>query len=229
MNKIPKSTIFSSVLLIFITAGCTLPQMQPTVLPTAVPSATQAATPLPTATLTEVVIAASPTSEFAPLCDANSASAAELPQCQFPIVEESSTFCSKKNPYNLILVSEGMTYEVLTENFNCTDSGKKDGRQLLTCTGPMASKFEVNVCDPTCVVPTVQVENKKCPQDYNYNTFQGCCTKEVQMLNRNCMVYEFKTTSCLVDCRAYTTEATCGKNYYACLWDVQNEFCYARK
>jgi hypothetical protein len=229
MKKILKLTIFTG-LLVLMTSACNLSKSPPTVVPPSPPAiATQTPMPLPTATSTEIVIVASPTSEFAPFCQSDSSSASALPQCQFPTANESSTFCSKKNPYNLILINDGMTYEVLTENFRCSDSGKKDGQQLLTCTGPMASTFEINVCDPACVVPTVQAENTKCPQDYNYNSFQGCCTKEIQMLNRNCMVYEFKTTTCLVDCSAYTTEALCGKNSYACLWYVKDDFCYARQ
>jgi hypothetical protein len=230
MNKILKSMIFTGWLLILVTTACNLSASKPTVVvPSPTESATQTAAPLPTAVPTEIVIVATPTSEFAPFCEADSTTTSLLPQCQFPVAEESTTFCTKKDPYNLIFINEGMTYEVIDEGFWCSDAGKKDGRQMVTCTGPMASNFQLNVCDPACVVPTVQAENTKCPQSYNYNSFQGCCSQEIQMLNRNCMVYEFRTTTCQIDCTVYTTETACGKNSYACQWNVQKKFCYARK
>jgi hypothetical protein len=227
MNISFKSFVFTA-LLSMVVAGCGLPASQPTTapaLPTASPERT--VTPQPVATFTETVPLPSPTSEFAPFCEADAF--ASLPQCRFPSMQESSTFCSKKNPYTIILMTEGMEYEVLTEDFRCTDSGTKDGMQILTCTGPMASSFEIEACDPSCVVPTVQAPTEKCPQDYRFNGLLGCCTQEIQMLNRNCMTFEFETTSCLVDCSIYTTETLCGENSFACLWDVQNKFCYARK
>jgi hypothetical protein len=229
MNRSLKSVVFAGLSLLLFTTACNLSNSQPaTMPPSPTVSATQTTAPLPNATSTEFVPPVSPTSEFAPFCE-EIVAGDTLPQCQFPVVRESSAFCSQKNPYTLILINEGMTYEVLDNDFRCTDAGKKDGLQMLTCTGPMASNFELNVCDPACVVPTVQAENKKCPADYNYNSLQGCCTQEVQVLNRNCVAFEFKTTSCLVDCSVYTTETVCGKNSYACLWDVENKFCYARK
>jgi len=228
MRKILKFAVFAILLLAGFVTACNLSAAQPTVVPPEpTASATQTAMPLPTAVPTELLPLATPTSEFAPLCDAASASA--LPQCQFPIVDESSTFCSNKNPYNLILINKGMTYEVLTEGFRCADAGIKDDRQMLTCTGNMASYFEINVCDPACVVPTAQAEITKCPQGYNYNNLQGCCTNEIQLINRNCMVFKFKTTTCVVNCGEYNTQSTCNKNSYACLWDTQNSLCYARQ
>ncbi len=228
MKKILKSIIFTGLALAVFTAACSLPSAQPpTKTPAPVASLTPTETPAPIASPTETVPIASPTSEFAPFCNADSASA--LPQCRYPVVEESSVFCTDKNPYNLILISEGMTYEVLTEGVRCTDAGKKDEMQMLTCTGKMASHFEINVCDPACVVPTVQAVNTKCPQDYNYNSLQGCCTQETQLLNRNCMTFEFKTTTCVVTCKYYTTKTSCNKHSIACLWDSEESVCYNRE
>ena len=73
---------------------------------------------------------ASPTPEFAPFCETGAQTASPLSQCQVPIVEESSTFCSDKAPYNLILMDEGLTYEVLTEGFVCSDAGMKNDKQI---------------------------------------------------------------------------------------------------
>jgi len=228
MNRVSKLVLVPTLWLILVFAGCGFPAPQPTTeasSPIAV--ITQTTTFLPLDTSTEAVPFPSPTSEFAPLCEADAF--ASLPECRFPSVNETNTFCAKKNPYTVISITEGMEYEVLNEGFVCSDAGRKDGLQLLACTGPMASRFKIEVCDPACVIPTVQASTEKCPQGYNFNGLLGCCTQEIQMLNRNCMTYEFETTSCLVDCSVYDTETLCGKNSYACLWDVQNEICYARK
>ena len=231
MNKILKSVIFTGLLLTGFTVACSLSSSQtPAVTSVSTASITPSMVLLPTATSTdEPVLIPSPTSEFAPFCEADSSAVSSLPQCRFPVVVESSTFCTSKNPYNLILITEGMTYEVLTEGFDCIDAGMKDDKQMVTCTGKMASDFEINVCDPSCIIPTVQAMNTKCPQDYTYNDLLGCCTQEMQVLNRNCVSFKFKTTTCVVDCSVYTTKATCDKNSAACFWDDREITCSPRK
>jgi hypothetical protein len=229
MKNILKNILFTGLLLAGFTAACSPSTAQPpTETPAPTASVVSTATPFPASASTETAPLASPTSEFAPFCG-DTSTAAPLPQCRFPIVEESSTFCTSKNPYNLILMTDGMTYEVLTDGFRCTDAGIKDDKQMLTCTGQMASEFELKVCDPACVVPTVQAENTKCPTDYNYNAFQGCCTQEIQLLNRNCMTFKFKTTTCVIDCSVYTSKAGCNANSSACYWDDRGDSCHARK
>ena len=230
MNKILRTIIFSGLLLVFVTTACNLSVSQPTIvppLPTA--GATQTTAPLPTATSTEVLPMASPTPEFAPFCEAESPTASPLSQCQVPVVEESSTFCTDKAPYNLILMDKGLTYEVLTEGFVCSDAGMKNDKQMITCTGQMAADFAINVCNPACVVPTVQATITQCPQGYNYNDLQGCCTQEPKQLTPNCTAFTFKTTTCIVDCSQYTKESKCKKNSYACQWNTQDEICELRR
>jgi hypothetical protein len=230
MNKILKSIVFTGLLLAGFTSACNLSASQTaTATPAPTASVTPTATPFPTATSTEAVPIVSPTSEFAPFCESDSSAASSLPQCRFPNVVESSTFCTSKSPYNLILIDQGMTYEVQTEGFKCIDAGKKDDKQMVTCTGNMASEFEIKVCDPACVVPTAQATNTKCPQDYNYNNLLGCCTNQIQVLNRNCVSFKFKTTTCVVDCSVYTTKSTCNKNSVACFWDDREDVCSARR
>jgi hypothetical protein len=230
MKKVLRRMIFSGLLLIFATTGCNLSVSQPTTmppLPTA--SATQMTASLPTATSTETLPVASPTSEFAPFCESISATASPLSQCQVPYVEESSTFCSDKAPYNLILMDKGLTYEVLTDGFTCSGAGVKNDKQMITCTGQMAANFAINVCSPSCVIPTVQATITQCPQGYNYNDLQGCCTQEPKQLNPNCTAFKFKTTTCVVDCFQFKKEAKCKSNSYACQWNVEDEVCELRK
>jgi hypothetical protein len=226
MKKFPKSIIFTGLLL----ASCNLVVVQPPTAASEVPAASATSSlPTPTATLTQAVPTASATPEFAPFCELNTTDGSSSPQCWLPLAEESSTFCSDKDPYNLILIDPGFTYEVLTEGFKCSDAGKKDEKQMVTCTGPLASEFVLSVCDPSCVVPTVQAEITKCPQDYNYDSAQGCCTQEIQVLDQNCQTFKFRTTSCVISCKQYRTEARCKKNSYACEWNDQDKACELRK
>jgi len=226
MNKILKSTIFTSLLLIGVTTACNLSVSQPEPTQTVNPTETAK----PTATFTPAVPPASPTPEFAPFCEAGSASVLPPSQCQVPVAEESSIFCKDKNPYNLILLDRGLTYEVLTKGFRCTDAGIKNDKQMIACTGQiMASTYEINVCDPACVVPTVQAAVTKCPQDYHYNDVQGCCTQEIQQASQNCAVQKFRTTVCVMNCSGIIRKSNCLKNSSACVWNDEQKVCELRK
>jgi len=196
---------------------------------TPVPAAspTEIATLVPSSTVFVAPVTATP--EFAPFCEPDAASNPTPSQCQLPIAEQSSVFCTNKKPYNLIIINEGATYEVLSESFECSEAGMKDDRQMITCTGPMASSFELRVCDPACAVPTLQAEITQCPQGYNYNNLQGCCTQEPQLIDQNCVLLRLETKSCVVDCGVYTKKSTCDNNSYACEWDDNNNVCQLRK
>jgi hypothetical protein len=227
MNKKLKTLIFASLIIM----ACNLQyasgsQSAPdTPFPTNKPSETA----VPEIAQTESVPLASATPEFAPICDPNAASATLLAQCQVPIAKDSSAFCTKKTPYNLIFANKGSTFESLTEGFKCSDAGVKDGKQMITCTGQMASKFEVKVCDPACAVSTVQAAITQCPKDYSFDGYQGCCTQELQPAPQNCMVLKLQTTSCVVNCGEFSTKTACTKNSNACRWDEQYSVCVSRK
>jgi hypothetical protein len=228
MNKIHKKAIFTGLLLIVVVSSCNLEfsQVGPETLTPPV-TATETETPAPTITAAP---SSSPTPEFAPFCQAaDAASISPVPQCQLPSATQSSTFCSEKRPYNLILIDAGSTYEVLTKGFRCSDAGKKGDKQMITCTGQLAADFVVNVCNPACVVPTVQAAITECPQGYNYNAFQGCCTQEIQQINQNCMGYSFKTTTCVIGCSEFKREAKCKRNSWACVWNDKEKVCEVRK
>ena len=196
-----------------------------TLVPTAYPSET--ATPVPA--LTEFFARATATPKFAPFCEPNPARVVTPTQCQIPIAEQSSVFCSSKVPYNLILINEGSTYETLNEDIKCSYAGRKDSKQMLTCTGPMALSFELKVCDPACAIPTFQAGITHCPQDYNYNDFLRCCELKPHPIDSNCVVLKLQTKSCVIDCSEFIEEATCNKNAYACVWDYENKVCLLRK
>ena len=228
MNKILKSIIFATLLLTGVTTSCNLPVSTPqqeTETPALIASPTGTATAINTPT--EIVSTATATPAYAPLCatDANSAPA----QCQIPSIEEGGAFCTNKKPFSLIFVNKGSTYEALTKGFRCLDNGIKDGRQTVACTGIMASQFEVSVCNPACVVPTVQAKITQCPPDYNYNSFQGCCMQGFIQLQQNCTTIKLKTISCVVDCSVYFKKSMCNKNSVACIWNDASKVCEERK
>jgi hypothetical protein len=229
MSRNPYLRIIIGLWLIGILAACnaqSTPVQQPDV-ETSTPMVNPTETPLPTAT----VLIASPTATpaYAPFCEPAAEGDLTLSQCQLPIAEQSSVFCTKKNPYNLILLNEGATYETLDTSFKCSDAGMKDGKQMVTCTGPMASNFELRVCDPACAIPTVQADITQCPPDYFFNNIQGCCTQDPQPIAQNCELLTFQTTSCIVDCSEFTKRAACDNNSYTCIWDPENKICQPRK
>ena len=226
MKKILKVIIFTSLII----SACNLqvvsntePQLN-TPAPTTGP--TETATPV---TPTESVPLASPTPEFAPICTFSSASVSPAAQCQLPSATESSSFCEKKDAYNLIFVSKGSTFQALTKGFTCRDAGVKNDKQLITCTGQMATNYQVEVCNPACVVPTVAAAITTCPKDYNYNVYQGCCTQELVAIPQSCIALELRSTSCVVNCKEYNKKKTCDKNSVACVWNDTARACVSRK
>jgi hypothetical protein len=230
MNKILYSVVLTGLLLIGSTTACnssfiptsqsgteTIPTIRPTETATLISTSTEVNTPVPA------------TPEFAPLCVPGATSVPTPAQCRFPIAEEGGVFCSNKDPYNLILINVGAKYEVLTNGLRCSDAGMKADRQMVVCTGPMASPFEVRVCDPACAVPTVQADVMQCPQGFNFDNLQGCCTKEPVQLQQNCVTLKLETISCVVDCGEFTKKSACKDHSYACVWDSKAEVCQLRK
>jgi hypothetical protein len=206
-----------------------VPTLNPTNTEVSIPTSSSTETAAPAPTEITPPVAGSP--KFAPFCEPSSASVfTPTPfQCQIPVAKQSSVFCSSKVPYNLILVNIGSTYEISNEEVTCSDGGVKDGRQILTCTGPMASYFELRVCDPACAIPTFQAETTHCPQDYHFDEVLQCCAQRPQPVDQNCVVLKLQTKSCVVDCGAFTDETTCGENANACQWDSENKVCKRRK
>jgi hypothetical protein len=239
MRKSLYPKILTGLLLIGFLLACGLPfnlipqpdteTPSPTETETSTPTASPSETPMPTATWFVLPVTEGP--KFAPFCEPSSANVfTPTPfQCQVPIAEQSSTFCSSKVPYNLILVNIGSTYEISNEEVTCSDGGIKDGRQILTCTGPMASYFELRVCDPACAIPTFRAETTHCPQDYHFDENLQCCAQRPQPVDQNCVVLKLQTKSCVVDCGAFTDETTCGENANACKWDQENQVCKRRR
>jgi len=233
--------ILAGLLLIGISMACRLLSFTPiplpeteTPVPTASPTETETATP--TASSTKIVTLAPASTafftaapKFAPFCQPSSASVATPRVCQDPIAEQSSSFCSSKTPYNLILVNEGSTYESLNEDVKCSDAGMKDGRQMLTCTGPMVTPFELKVCDPACVIEPFPAGTTHCPQDLNYNDLLRCCEREPIPIDQNCVVLKLQTKSCVIQCSEFTDQKTCDKNAYACDWNDEFKECSLRK
>lgn len=243
MRKPVYLSLLTGLLVIGLVIACNLPSSLVAKPETETPAQTRlptrTATSIPTVEPTNTEIPASTvdfpratsTPKFAPFCEPSSANVlTPTPsQCQMPIAEQSSLFCTNKVPYNLILINEGATYESLNEDIACSDAGRKDGKQMLTCTGPMGFPFELRVCDPACGIQPFQAGTTHCPQDYNYNDFLRCCEQTPHPSDANCVVLSLETKRCVTDCSAFTSRATCEKNFYACTWDVENKVCLVRK
>jgi hypothetical protein len=231
MSKIPYLRILTGLLLVGISVACNMlftqaPQPETeTPVPTASPTETATLIPAPT----EFVAPVTPTPELAPFCDPGFVANPTPSQCQLPIAEQSSVFCTNKIPYNLIFINAGSTYQVLSEGFQCSDAGMQDGRQMVTCTGPMASSFDLRVCDPGCAIPTAQAEITQCPQAYIYDNLRGCCTQELQSIDQSCVMLSLGTKSCVVNCGEFTNKTACENNSYACQWDDTNKVCQLRR
>ena len=83
--------------------------------------------------------------------------------------------------------------------------------------------------NPACAVPTVQAEITQCPQGFNYDSLQGCCSQEPIQLQQNCVTLKLETTSCVVNCGEFTKKGSCNENSYACEWDGETNLCELRK
>ena len=206
-----------------------IPTVSPTEIKTATPTTGPSETITPVSSATVHVAPVTSTPKFAPFCEPSSASVATPIVCQVPIAEQSSSFCSRKTPYNLILINEGSTYETLSEDVTCSDAGMKNGKQMLTCTGPMVTPFELKVCDPSCSLPKFQTGITHCPQNYTYNDFFGCCEQKPHPADANCVVLNLQTRSCVIECNEFINQKTCDQNAYACVWDRENNVCLLKK
>lgn len=214
-------------------------------IPSATASATETSTPVPTETSTATpvpptstvfatatgIVALAPvnaTPTYAPFCESDAVAPS---QCQYPIAEQSSSFCEYKSPYNLIALNDGATYELLHEHVQCSEAGVIDGQRMVICTGPLTYYFELRVCDTACTALTVEADLSRCPFGYNYNNLQGCCTKETQEIDQGCAVLKLDTRSCVFDCGQFTSSSSCSKYGYYCRWDISgtNGVCQLKK
>jgi hypothetical protein len=251
MIKILHPSILTGLLLVVGLAACSVPSIQnqqaetetplstssltKTKAPVSISASTEVEASVPTASLmktatliptaTQVLLLATSTPKFAPFCELPVTGTPTPSACQLPIAEQTSLYCSKKNPYNIILINQGSSYEMLSGNVNCSEAGLNDGKRILVCTGPMATSFELKVCDPACALPSFQTTITTCPQDYKFDSLRGCCTQKPLQVDQNCVVLELQTKRCVIDCSAYTDQTTCDKNAEACEWDGEHDVC----
>ena len=248
MKKILYSIIPGSLFLVAVIVACNLPTITvqwpttgtPTPSSTTIPSETF--TPIPTFTSTitpvpgtetplptptrRVTLTASVTPQPAPFCNEDAASQS---QCRYPITGQSSAFCADKSPYNLIFLNDGATFQLLHEHVRCSEAGIINGQRMITCTGPMAYYFELQVCDSACSALRLETDDPRCPRGYRYNSLQGCCTNETQEVDGGCTVLKLRTNSCVINCGELTTKTTCGDYGYACRWNDTSNLCQLRK
>ena len=193
---------------------------------TPTPTEINTATPFPTATGISVLVPIRATPTFAPLCDPETVNQS---QCQYPIAKQRSAFCEYKSPYNLIILNDRATYELLHKHVQCSEAGVINGQRMITCTGPMAYYYELRVCDLACSGLRIETNSLRCSPGYSYNNLQNCCTKETQEVEQGCVVLKLDTKSCAVDCGQFTNRSTCANNGYSCRWDNTQGICQLKK
>jgi hypothetical protein len=173
-----------------------------------------------------VTLTASATPQPAPFCGEDTE---RQSQCHYPVAGQSSAFCADKSPYNLIFLNDGGTYQLLHEHVQCSEAGIIDGQRMITCTGPMAYYFELQVCDSACSALRLETDDPRCPRGYRYNSLQGCCTNETQEVDGGCVVLKLRTRSCAIDCGQFTSPISCTDYGYACRWNDVDSSCQLRK
>lgn len=231
MRKSPYLIVLASILFAGILAACGAPATEAplpateTALPTALPTETATLAPPPTETVPPVT----PTPEFAPICEPGAAALPTPSGCQIPIAQQVSTFCTNKVPYNLLHINESASYEVLDVGVTCFEEGIRDGKKLVTCTGPIAYPFELNVCDPACAPPTVQAETTQCPQDFTFDSQRGCCSQGALPVSQGCVQLNLQIRTCVINCVEIGKKSECEKNSYACFWDESADECQLRQ
>ncbi len=156
----------------------------------------------------------------APFCLAGRTPTTGPAGCALPTGNQLSQFCTNKNPYTLISVPQGATYDAVTAGFTCSDAGTKNGMQLISCTGSSASSFSVQVCTTACTAagPTpTPLPSDVCPQGYSYSGDQQCCQAN-QTSQNGCVTLSFNTIACgTVDCSRIKAMSMCSANH-ACRW-----------
>lgn len=132
------------LLMVLLVSACApgIPPAQPT-LPSAPTQEVQQPVAAPTEIPTQIPpTAVLPTDLPAPTLEPTVA----VPQ-QPLVVTENDRFCLKKVPYTLIGMPETATYRMLSDGFICSEGGIQNGQHLITCTGPMYTLFQIEVCD----------------------------------------------------------------------------------
>lgn len=211
----------------FILAACNLPVAQSQQSTKETP--TTMASPTATAVVVTDTPSASPTPDMVPFCAPDAVSVPTPAGCSLPIAREGDAFCNKKIPYNLVFMNPGSTYETLSEGFRCSNEGLQNGKQVISCTGPMAASYEVRICDPACIVPTAGSESALCPPGYTLDSALECCAPQTQITQANCVTLKLKTKSCVVNCAIYKKKSDCNANSYACIWNESTDTCQLRK
>lgn len=134
--------LLSSMLLFVLLVSACAPAAQPTQppvqeLPTQAPPPTALPTQVPPPTEAPATEAPVPVLEPTQV----------PPPAQPLVVTENDRFCLKKVPYTLIGMPATATYRMLSDGYVCSEGGVQNGQHLITCTGPMFTLFQIEVCD----------------------------------------------------------------------------------
>ncbi len=160
--------------------------------PTLAPTATLTAIPTssPTQQSTATVIPAtesipSPSAiPFAPNCS----SVTIIPT---PAIRELDKTCVEKNPYTLLSIPEGTTFQSLDPDFFCKIENTRNGKSALSCTGKPAFSFDLKICTPS----NFSTDIIKCPQASVFDSVNQCCTAAPPQ-DAGCTIIELDIRSC---------------------------------
>ncbi len=208
---------FASILLLLLGVSCASSTLVSTPTDTSLPPLeTPTLVPVPTDTSTATAVSQ------ALFCVWNETPTPSSNQCALPTGDQRDQFCVNKIPYTLIAIPVGDTYQPVTAGFTCDDAGVKNNFQLLTCTGPRSSAFNLRVCNTTCAVPSPAVTatpSGRCPSGYDYLADQQCCQAAANDQN-GCVTLSFDTSSCgYVDCSQFSTSSSCS-SHNTCKWII---------
>jgi serine/threonine protein kinase len=198
-NSIKTGLILTSIILVIAIVGFFVLRNQlfsseqsPSPTATSLPPTFTAAptnTPVKAVTSTLAPIAteaiASPSSiPFAPSCSSTMT-------ILTPAIKELDKTCVEKNPYTLLSISEGATFQSLNPAFSCKIENTHNGKSAMSCTGTPAFSFDLKICTP----PTFSVDLNKCAQDSVFDSVNQCCMA-APTEGAGCTIFKVDIRSC---------------------------------
>ncbi len=170
MKKTTYLMIVTTVLVVLFASACggsPAPDTQPPAASAPIEAPVQ-----PAATQAPVEPAA-PAQSFAPACQAAAS-------CSAPDVkdtEASDRYCVQKIPYQNILVSDGVRFEVLEpDKLTCADNGTMvDGKHVIECHGAESWSSKVKFTNTACSSANLQTGTGQCQEGLGYDAANNCC------------------------------------------------------
>ncbi|CAG0956629.1 eukaryotic-like serine/threonine-protein kinase [Anaerolineales bacterium] len=144
------------------------PQVEPAPIPTLTTIPTKIPTQAPTATLepAPIPVTEAPSAiPFAPAC----AAGVKIPT---PVIRLVDKICVDKNPYTVLSIPEGATFEPLDSKLSCRLERTSNGKSTISCGGPQLYSYNLKVCVPPVVD---SADAGKCDQGLTFDSANQCC------------------------------------------------------